>query len=65
MTVHQCPKCVLRFERKTELDYHCREDHPDFRHEYPARRPVAGNNPRPAGTQDTRSGASDRPSTVG
>jgi hypothetical protein len=36
MTVHQCPKCELRFDRKTELDNHCREDHPEFRHEYPA-----------------------------
>jgi hypothetical protein len=34
--IHQCPKCELRFERATELDYHCRNDHPDFRHEYPA-----------------------------
>jgi hypothetical protein len=34
--IHQCPKCELRFERPTELDYHCRNDHPDFRHEYPA-----------------------------
>jgi hypothetical protein len=56
MTVHQCPKCVLRFERKTELDYHCREDHPDFRHEYPVRHPhpvpqeAAKHEPRPAGT---------------
>jgi hypothetical protein len=36
MTIHQCPKCELRFEFKTELDDHCRHDHPDFRHEYPA-----------------------------
>jgi hypothetical protein len=35
MTVHQCPKCELRFTWKTELDDHCREDHPGFRHEYP------------------------------
>ncbi len=36
MTTHQCPKCELRFERKTELDDHCWHDHPEFRHEYPA-----------------------------
>lgn len=36
MTVHQCPKCELRFEWKTELDDHCWHDHPEFRHEYPA-----------------------------
>jgi hypothetical protein len=36
MTVHQCPKCELRFDWKTELDDHCWHDHPEFRHEYPA-----------------------------
>ena len=36
MTVHQCPKCELRFALKTELDDHCWHDHPEFRHEYPA-----------------------------
>ena len=36
MSVHQCPKCVLRFERRTELDDHCWHDHPEFRHDYPA-----------------------------
>lgn len=36
MTVHQCPKCELRFVHKTELDDHCWHDHPEFRHEYPA-----------------------------
>ena len=36
MTVHQCPKCELRFNFTTELDDHCRNDHPEFRHEYPA-----------------------------
>jgi hypothetical protein len=42
MTIHQCPKCELRFDRKTELDDHCRDEHPDFRHEYPvAHRPGA------------------------
>jgi hypothetical protein len=33
---HQCPKCELRFSWRTELDDHCRADHPDFHHEYPA-----------------------------
>ena len=36
MTVHQCPKCELRFNWKTEVDDHCWHDHPEFRHEYPA-----------------------------
>ena len=35
MTVHQCPKCELRFAWQTELDDHCRTDHPAFHHEYP------------------------------
>ena len=35
MTVHQCPKCELRYSWKTELDDHIWHDHPDFRHEYP------------------------------
>jgi hypothetical protein len=33
---HQCPKCELRFTWHTELDDHCRNDHPDFHHGYPA-----------------------------
>ena len=37
MTVHQCPKCDLRFDRATELENHCREDHPQFHHDYPVR----------------------------
>lgn len=37
MTVHQCPKCELRFRWPTELEDHCRSDHPEFHHEYPAR----------------------------
>jgi hypothetical protein len=36
MTMHQCPKCELRFTWQTELDDHCRTDHPQFHHEYPA-----------------------------
>jgi hypothetical protein len=41
MTVHQCPKCELRFSWVTELEDHCRQDHPEFRHEYPVRKPAA------------------------
>ena len=37
MTIHQCPKCDLRFTWQTELDDHCRTDHPQFHHEYPVR----------------------------
>ena len=33
---HQCPKCELRFTWNTELDDHCRNDHPEFHHDYPA-----------------------------
>ena len=40
MTVHQCPKCELRFSWRTELDDHLREEHPEFRHEYPVGRPA-------------------------
>lgn len=40
MTVHQCPKCELRFTWKTELDDHCANDHPQFKHEYPVRKPA-------------------------
>jgi hypothetical protein len=32
---HQCPKCELRFTWQTELDDHCRTDHPAFHHDYP------------------------------
>ena len=39
MTIHQCPKCELRFNYKTELDDHCWHDHPEFRHDYPATAP--------------------------
>jgi hypothetical protein len=41
MTIHQCPKCELRFDFKTELDDHCWHDHPEFRHEYPVQHPAA------------------------
>ena len=37
MTIHQCPKCDLRFTWQTELDDHCRSEHPDFHHDYPVR----------------------------
>jgi len=37
MTIHQCPKCELRFTWPTELDDHCRNDHPAFHHDYPVR----------------------------
>ncbi len=33
---HQCPKCVLRFTWQTELEDHCRTEHPTFQHDYPA-----------------------------
>ena len=34
MAVHQCPKCELRFTWKTEVEAHCRDEHPEFTHEY-------------------------------
>ncbi len=49
MTIHQCPKCELRFDWKTELYDHCWHDHPEFRHDYPAQPappPVADPAPR-------------------
>jgi hypothetical protein len=27
MSVHQCPRCPLRFSYRTELEFHLREDH--------------------------------------
>ena len=33
---HQCPKCELRFTWTTELDDHCRNEHPEFQHDYPS-----------------------------
>lgn len=33
---HQCPKCELKFTWNTELDDHCRSDHPSFQHDYPS-----------------------------
>ena len=57
MTIHQCPKCELRFTWKTELDDHCQQDHPQFKHEYPVRKAAAG--PPRAGAENapTRSNA--------
>jgi hypothetical protein len=37
MTIHQCPKCELKFALHTVLDDHLRNDHPEFHHEYPVR----------------------------
>lgn len=34
MSVHQCPRCELRYSWQTELEYHCREEHPEFHHDY-------------------------------
>lgn len=45
MSVRQCPKCELRFTYQTELDAHCRDDHPEFRHNYPARHMDPGGEP--------------------
>ena len=60
MTVHQCPKCELRFTWKTELDDHCANDHPQFRHEYPARKPAAASQ-RPEGDRAHQAGSTQRP----
>ena len=54
MTVHQCPKCELRFSWITELDEHCREEHPEFRHDYPVAKPsFPGPAARAAGDRPT------------
>ena len=37
MTIHQCPKCELKFAILTVLEDHCRKDHPEFHHDYPVR----------------------------
>lgn len=56
---HQCPKCELRFTWPTELDDHCRSDHPQFHHDYPvsvrhedSTRPVRVAGRRPAAPAD-------------
>jgi hypothetical protein len=50
VTVHQCPKCELRFTWQTELDVHCRDEHPDFHHDYPTRAHLLKHPPTEAGT---------------
>jgi hypothetical protein len=46
---HQCPKCELRFTWHTELEDHCRSEHPAFHHDYPVRGVHHfGNEPEPA-----------------
>ncbi|HEX8082499.1 MAG TPA: hypothetical protein VF557_19985 [Jatrophihabitans sp.] len=57
MTVHQCPKCELRFTWVTELEDHCRQDHPQFRHDYPVRKPAAAQRQQPA-EEDTKEATS-------
>ncbi len=56
MTIHQCPKCELRFTWKTELDDHCANDHPQFKHEYPVRKPAATQQRSPGESADQSSG---------
>lgn len=64
MTIHHCPKCELRFERKTEMDDHIWHDHAEFRHDYPATAPpppppvVAPTPPRPESPAERRKRAS-------
>lgn len=57
MTVHQCPKCELRFAYLTELDDHCRHDHPRFHHDYPVR----GIHHNDAEIEAARAAGPDRP----
>jgi hypothetical protein len=61
MTVHQCPKCELRFAWKTELDDHCWHDHQEFRHEYPVGR-RSGAAAEPPGSDTTPARPSTPPS---
>jgi hypothetical protein len=43
MTVHQCPRCALRYSFRTELEHHLREDHaPEVKAE------EIGHSPEPA-----------------
>lgn len=56
MSVHQCPRCDLRFSWQTELDYHCREEHPEFHHEYVTR---SSSGPAPARTRPADSQRAD------
>ena len=48
---HQCPKCELRFTWVTELDDHCRSEHPEFHHDYPAQ--AHAEEPEPKHAADT------------
>jgi hypothetical protein len=59
MTIHQCPKCELRFTWKTERDDHCANDHPQFKHEYPVRKPATQQ--RSPGESADQSSGSRRP----
>lgn len=66
MTTHQCPKCELRFTWPTELDDHCRNDHPEFHHEYPAvALPPAEPPPPPEVRHDDEAPKHFRPNLVG
>ena len=62
MSVHQCPRCDLRFSWQTELDYHCREEHPEFRHEYLTRTAGGPGDARRGEPSRRRGAAVDRPS---
>jgi hypothetical protein len=59
--IYQCPKCELRFERETERDYHLRNDHPDFRHEYPATTAPVPPAARPADPPTAQAAAAPEP----
>ena len=61
MTIHQCPKCELRFTWKTELDDHCNQDHPQFRHEYPVRKPAAAHQQPQGGESAAEASTARRP----
>lgn len=58
LTIHQCPKCELRFDHRTELDDHCWHDHPEFRHDYPAV-VVKPAEPEPPAPHDARPAAEE------
>lgn len=56
MTYYQCPKCELRFTWHTELDDHCANDHPQFKHEYPVRKAAATAQQSPGHSADETRG---------
>lgn len=60
MSIHHCPKCELRFTWKTELDDHCANDHPQFKHDYPVRKPAAARPEQQVRTDATRTPAPPR-----